>query len=154
MKVRNKENDAGLSFGVVGLLVCAGLIVALIALGSIFFENSPTPLSPTQSQSNDVASVRASSGNIILFESSVSINSSSTVFDALRSAVDAKNLELEYKTYPGMGILVTKIGDSKSGAGGAYWQYWINGVYATVSADNAPLHPNDVVEWKLTSSAQ
>jgi hypothetical protein len=84
----------------------------------------------------------------------VSVNSSSTVFDALRSAAASKNLELEYKNYPGMGILVTKIGDSKNGAKGAYWQYWINGAYATVSADNTFLHPNDLVEWKLTSSAQ
>lgn len=154
MKVRNKENDAGLSFGVIGLLVCAGLLVALATLAAMFFQDAPARPLPTQSQSNEVAIVRIFVGSEKLFDASVSINASSTVFDALRAATTDKNMELEYKTYPGMGVLVTKIGDAKGGVGGAYWQYWVNGAYATVSADNAQIHSNDLVEWKLTSSAQ
>jgi hypothetical protein len=154
MKIGNKENDAGLSFGVIGLLVCAGLLVALVALVSIFSGNTPEQTLQTQSQSNEIVTVRIFVESEELLNATTSINASSTVFDALRSATAERNLALEYKTYPGMGVLVTKIGDSKSGASGAYWQYWINGVYATVSADNALIHSNDVVEWKLTSSAQ
>lgn len=154
MKLRNNENDEGLSFGIIGLLVCAGLLVAVAALAAAFSASAPTGALQTQSQSDEAAVVRISSEGGAVFEASVSINESSTAFDVLRAAAAAKNLALEHKTYPGMGVLVTRIGDGRNGAGGAYWQYWINGAYATVSADNAAIHPNDVLEWRLTSSAQ
>jgi hypothetical protein len=82
------------------------------------------------------------------------IVASGTVLDAIKAFAAQNNLALETKTYPGMGTLVTRIGESKNGASGAYWQYWINGVYATSSADNAAVHPGARSEWKFSDSAQ
>lgn len=77
-----------------------------------------------------------------------------TVLDAIRDFAAENSLAFETKTYPGMGILVIRVGDSKNGAGGAYWQYWMNGKYATSAADSVAVHPGDSIEWKFSDSAQ
>lgn len=79
---------------------------------------------------------------------------SGTVLDVIKAFGAANDVEIGTKAYPGMGTLVTDIGDKKNGENGAYWQYWMNGVYATSSADNVPVRSGDRIEWKFSDSAQ
>lgn len=84
----------------------------------------------------------------------VSVPAGATVFDALKSAAVQENVALDYKTYPGMGILVTKIGAKMNGTSKAYWQFWLNGVYSQKSADQTPVKAGDKVEWKFSSAQE
>src|SRR3989344_5335623 len=38
-------------------------------------------------------------------------------------------------------------------AEGGYWQYWINGNYASVGASEYLLKPGDKIEWKFSKSS-
>jgi hypothetical protein len=46
---------------------------------------------------------------------------------------------------------VTKIGDKVNGEDNRYWQYFINGAYAQVGADQYKLKNGDAVEWKFSA---
>jgi len=84
----------------------------------------------------------------------VPVAATSTVFLVVQTAAANAGLAFNYKAYPGTGILITEIGDKINGAGGAYWQYWVNGVYATEGADHTAVHAGDRIEWKFTASQQ
>ncbi len=84
----------------------------------------------------------------------VSIIAASTVFSVVQVAAANAGLAFNYKVYPGTGILITEIGDKINGVGGAYWQYWVNGVYATEGADHTAVHAGDRIAWKFTASQQ
>ncbi len=89
-----------------------------------------------------------------IVNSAVPVAATSTVFSVVKAAAANTGLAFDYKVYPGTGILITEIGDKINGAGGAYWQYWVNGAYATEGADHATVHAGDRIEWKFTASQQ
>lgn len=74
-----------------------------------------------------------------------------TIFAAMQSELNKKNVPFEFKQYSGLGTLVTKIGSKENGGGKRYWQYWVNGKHPDIGADQQLLKPGDVVEWKFTS---
>ena len=76
-----------------------------------------------------------------------------TPFEALETACTITGWEIEYKNYS-YGHLVTSVNGKTNGNGGAYWQYWVNGDYASVSSDSFALSDEDSVVWSFTSSGQ
>ena len=76
-----------------------------------------------------------------------------TVFLATQRLVCERGIEFDYEDYGDMGMLVTSIG-GRSGGGGVYWQYWINGEYAQVGASAYEIRDGDRIEWRLTNAQQ
>ncbi|MFH0873864.1 MAG: DUF4430 domain-containing protein [Candidatus Komeilibacteria bacterium] len=62
------------------------------------------------------------------------------------------NLNWVTKDYGSMGVLVTQIGDKKNGDQNKYWQYWINKQQVQTAANAYILRPNDVIEWRFSTS--
>jgi hypothetical protein len=87
-----------------------------------------------------------------IFDGTVAATETSTVFSVLELAAASSGIALSYKNYPGMGYLVTKIGDKTNGADSAYWQYWVNNNYATQGADQHIVNPGDAILWKFTAT--
>ena len=46
-------------------------------------------------------------------------------------------------------VFVLQIGGDANGAGGRYWQFWVNCAYATAGADLLRLHEGDHVHWRF-----
>ncbi len=74
------------------------------------------------------------------------------LFDFTKNELARKNITFEYQEYPSLGSMVTKIGDKKSSEKDGYWQYWINGEYASVGASDYLLKPGDKIEWRFSKS--
>jgi hypothetical protein len=139
------------------ILIIGGAAVAATSIvwTAPHFSAQPTIITPSVTvaslplPSTARATLVIFDGTSALFDAAVPIYATSTVFGMLQSATASSGIAFAYRTYPGMGYLVTKIGNRTNGIGGAYWQYWINGVYAQESADHAPVHAGDTVNWKF-----
>lgn len=82
----------------------------------------------------------------------IEISSGENLMTATEQFAQKNNLAWETKDYGTLGILVTKIGDKKNGEANSYWQYWVNKKQVQVGADKYQIQPNDVIEWKFTTS--
>jgi hypothetical protein len=82
------------------------------------------------------------------FEYPVTVTQSATILTALQAI---KDLPIKVQDYGNLGKLVTSIGDQNNGQDGKYWQYWLNGAYAQIGADQQVIKNNDVIEWKFTN---
>ncbi len=76
-----------------------------------------------------------------------------TPFEALENACALAGWDMDYENYS-YGRLVTSVNGVTNGEGGAYWQYWVNDEYATVSSDSYRLSEGDIVVWSFSSSMQ
>ena len=74
-----------------------------------------------------------------------------TLFELIHRMEIENEVQLSYKTFPGLGNLITKIGEKENGEGGAYWQYWINGEYAKIGASEFIPHEGDSILWKFSN---
>jgi len=74
-----------------------------------------------------------------------------TVLEILRKLAAENSLVLEVKNFEGIGSMITKIGDKANGQENKYWQYFINGAYAQIGADQYKLKDGDAVEWKFSA---
>ena len=84
--------------------------------------------------------------------SSLSFNENAFVL--LKNAAEKYRVSFVYKTYPGMGDLITQIGVFTNGSGEKYWQYSVNGRYVPVGADDYVLQQGDTVVWEFKKSQE
>lgn len=56
---------------------------------------------------------------------------------------------VETTTDPNLGEYVTSINGTKSGTGGKYWVYYVNGQAASLGAGQYTTKSSDSIEWKL-----
>ncbi len=88
-------------------------------------------------------------GNIKNYDS-IKLGKEKTVFDLLKKVTEENNLEFSYKEYPDMGALIESIDNIKNDFKiNKWWQYWVNGQYATQASDKYELKNGDLVEWKF-----
>lgn len=75
---------------------------------------------------------------------------------AVLEALDTEdaNLRLRTKSYSGLGVLVTGMGELENGAGAEYWQYTVNGVMPQIGADQYQLANGDAVSWFFAESSE
>lgn len=74
-----------------------------------------------------------------------------TLLEVMKAKFKREQVAFEYKAYGDLGEFVTAIGGRKN-TGRNYWQFWVNGTYATVSAGRYRPKNGDIVEWKFTDS--
>ncbi len=71
-----------------------------------------------------------------------------TAFSLLLEASHALHFVVESIPFQmPQGVFVTSINGSVNGDGGRYWQYWVDGVYASVGSDHMAIHDGDLVAW-------
>lgn len=87
-------------------------------------------------------------GGVLSFEN-ISLPEETTVFALLEKVAAENNLELGFKDYGELGVMVESIGSmTNDAAADLWWQYWVNGDYAEIGASNHQLQDGDSVEWK------
>lgn len=147
---------------IIGGVVIVAMFFVLVVPGPATQPTGTTPpvtvISTSSSASSPSATTTATlivyDGTKDVIDAEVPVLATSTVFSVLQSATANSGIALAYKDYPGMGYLVTRIGDKINGTGGAYWQYWVDGNYAQEGADNTSVHIGDAIDWKFISSQQ
>jgi hypothetical protein len=63
------------------------------------------------------------------------------------------SINLVFKDYGAMGVLVEQLGSRKNGTENKYWQYFVNDVQPMVGADKYVLQDRDRVEWRFVKSS-
>jgi hypothetical protein len=140
--------------------IIAGVVIVavILAWASSSFSSRPSTVSRRAALSPSLtvsqATLVISDGSSTFFSAAVPISQTSTAFSVLQSAMAGADIPLAYKFYPGMGYLVTKIGNVANDTSGAYWQYWMNDVYAREGASSVQVHAGDIVTWKFSASQQ
>ncbi len=97
--------------------------------------------------------INSGDGAIWNFDS-VQFSAGENLFQILKRKMADEKITFEFKEYPGLGVLVTRIGERKNGEQGKYWQYWVNGAYADKGPDAYVVKPGDAIEWRFEGSKQ
>src|SRR3972149_2046167 len=125
-----------------------GAVVLLLVGGAYLY---PRVYSPTENFGSGTASLIVDFGNgqreVFTDEE---FKQGENLFDFTKNELERKNINFEFLEYPSLGKMVTKIGDKKGSAEHGYWQYWVNGEYASVGASDYLLKPGDKIEWKFS----
>ena len=142
----SRSKKLKISFSVVGFI-----FIALVFSGALFFSGTDQADVTYNNPAADsaVASARLTidfgAGEIKNFELKPS---GENLFVLTKNKISEEGIGVAYETHKGLGELITRIGDKKSG-GGKYWQYWVNGDYAHVGASSYVPKSGDVIEWKF-----
>lgn len=134
-------------------------VAFLVFIGGFFLGQSVS--APNKTQQHDVTS--AETTELVVYKSvldygngrvdtyTISGKAGITVFEILKQVTSQNNITVDSKYYEGMGYLITQIGDKKNGDDNKYWQYTVNNVMATVSADTYVLEnkDNNIIKWKF-----
>lgn len=132
----------------IGLI--AGLFFGAVIDRAIILARYALPAPIQQNQKANAASIMIDYGNgTVETIPNIDIQNGETLLAFLARTLQNKQIPLETKTYKGLGALVTKIGGKTNGANGAYWQYWVNGMFAEAGAAQYVVKPGDVIEWKF-----
>ncbi len=120
------------------VLAVAGLWLALTAL-------APAPI-PSATVS---VMLRIESTGWDVSYSATSRNN--TVLSFLLEAAEVRGFEVQHQYWELLGASkVDAINGIRDGAGGLFWQYWVNGVYGDVGANRYILADEDAVLWRHT----
>ena len=76
-----------------------------------------------------------------------------SLFAVLERIMAQNSIAFKYKNYGGeLGVFIIQIGDKKNGDdGNKFWQYTVNGVYASVGASHYTVQQGDVISWYFTN---
>ncbi|MBI5135509.1 DUF4430 domain-containing protein [Candidatus Uhrbacteria bacterium] len=133
------------------LFLVTGLVIGYMVWG---VPDAPTPVeAPAQKQTAGVFQLMVdyNDDKTLTVINDAAFSDGHTVLQAVIAALAAKEITVETKEYKGIGTMVTKIGPVQNGET-KYWQYWVNGRYPAVGADQYLLKSGDVVEWKFTGA--
>jgi len=70
--------------------------------------------------------------------------------DSVLTLLEKSGVALEKRNFPGVGVFIEAI-NGVHNTGNYYWQFWVNGEYATVGASQYALQHGDQVLWKRTN---
>ena len=79
-----------------------------------------------------------------------------TAFEFLVEAAGARGFNVTWSAWgpPLSAVFVESVAGDVNGAGGRYWQFWVDGRYANVGADHAVLHAGAFVEWRFVAAQE
>lgn len=143
----------------ISLVITAIVVAGLIGLS---FWESETPViqdfSPTQNEITQVPQNTAalvvdfSGGDTRTYQ--LNLTGEENLLELMQDKFEKEGVEFAYKSYSGLGSLVTNIGGKENGVTDEYWQFWVNGNYSQVGASSYIVKPNDVIEWKFTGQTE
>lgn len=133
-------------------VVFAAILIA--AIGGLYA--TVQFLQPAPVTSSEVRSVRLDidgSDWQTHYESDLTTNN--TAFALLREASERLDFSVNVVYYQvPRGVFVLGINGTLNGAGGRYWQYWVNDDYGAVAADHHRLRDGDSVRWRFIESQE
>lgn len=156
-------------FIAIGTLIVAIAVILFLTWPLFFGGSPPVAIAPsvatsTAMSSTTVASTPAATASVhllivagtstIMDDIVSDLSQGENAFALLKNETAKDRVLFIYKTYPGMGDLITQIGGFTNGSGENYWQYTVNGRYVPVGADDYVLQPGDSVVWKFTTSQE
>jgi hypothetical protein len=136
----SRLGDPKLAFlvAVVVVLSVAGLYAALRAL-------APAPVPPATV--SVTLQIEAADWNL----SYAATTTNNTVLGLLVEASAVEGFPIQYQYWEDLGASrVDVINGIRNGAGGLWWQYWVNGDYGPVGAGRYILADGDAVLWRHT----
>lgn len=137
---------------VFGIIVVILLLIVVSWLGIFLYRDSrPQPVIELKQLKQPTATINVTVKINFAdkhLDYPISVIEPATVLTALQAI---KDLPIKIQDYGKLGQLVTTIGDQVNGQDGKYWQYWLNGVYAQIGADQQSVRANDLIEWKFTN---
>jgi hypothetical protein len=135
-------------------------VIRIIVPAIIFFAGMLTGFMLSSGSATDISRgatvglmIDAGLGEVRTFTDIVPLEDE-TLFSLTRRVAQEEDIPFAYKDYAGLGAFITQIGPMQESANGAFWQFWVNNVYAQVGADAYVVQPGDVVVWKFTASKQ
>lgn len=123
----------------------AAWLVALLLVWTVTSALLPTPVERAEALRTTLV-IRGPSWSIT-YEANTDNN---TAFGLLREANLTQGFELRWVEYgwPYSDVFITSINGTKNdGARNVWWQYCVNGEYATRGARNQEIRDGDVVRW-------
>lgn len=125
-------------------------LVLIVIIGALTYRLVVAPgrvviNSEVNSNSEISVSVKIETGDKIL-EYPVQTEVNSSLLAVLQKI---KDLPIVTKDYGTLGVLITKIGDQENGAGGKFWQYWLNKKYGTLGVSKQLVKSGDLIEWRF-----
>lgn len=136
------------------LLAVVAIIGLIVVGGLLYFLPAPQPPSAPAAGGQETArnlSVEIRSPNesktyeIACEPSTCNL----TPFSALQKIGEDDTIAMQFKTYEGLGTMVTALSGLKNGQDNKYWVYEVNGAKVPVAADQYALHPGDRLLWKF-----
>ena len=125
--------------------------VVVVAIGGLLaYVQATTPPRPASHGPVSVSLLIDSGTWTIRYGPATTTNN--TPFSLLKEASARLGFPVDevYYTLPSA-VFVTAINGTANGQGGLYWQYWVDGVYGSVAADQMPLSNGDQVAWRFTT---
>jgi len=118
-------------------------------------ETSTMPMAAASSSVSASVHLLVTAGTSTVMDATVNdLSKGENAFMLLKNEAEKEGVPFVYKTYPGMGDLVTRIGAFTNGTGQNYWQYSVNGRYVPVGADDYAPQPGDSIVWKFIKSQE
>ncbi len=127
------------------LLVALAVILSVAGLYAALRALAPAPVPPaTVSVTLEIEAAEWS----LSYQATTSNN---TVLNLLLEASAVEGFPIQYQYWEDLGASkVNAINRIHDGAGGLFWQYWVNGAYGQVGADRYILADGDAVLWRHT----
>ena len=130
------------------------VFAAIIIAGIIGYDIGTAPVIKAPGSLNEVTSENVSlmldfgDGTVTTSSFNVSEYEKPTVWSITQSLVEEEGIEISYKEYDRLGVLVEAIDTYQNFGVEKAWQYWVDNEYATVSASLYTLSGGEVVMWK------
>jgi plasmid maintenance system killer protein len=136
-------------------LIAIGIVALGLAAASFFVSGPQVTEAPTNGQlSVGEAIVEIDFGDGRVERFTTEVNESKNLFQVMLDVFAEQELEFSSQNYSGLGQLITRIGDKKSGDEGKYWQFWVNGEYSIVGASAYIAEDGDIIKWKFTDEVE
>ena len=121
--------------------------VVLAAVAALWVTGSALNTPPSSRTVQDVTLSLEGAGWTTVYHAAQTGNS--TAFSILLEAGDRMGFRVTWIQYgaPLASVIVDSINGTKSGDGGRWWQYWVDGAYGDVGADHKPLADGSEVLW-------
>lgn len=136
-------------------LVAVLAIIGIIVVGDLlYFLPAPQPAPVESNQTVDrhiTVEIRAAEPGKT-YTLPCEMNSCQwTPFTALQKIGEGDTIGLQFKTYDGLGVMVTDLAGLKNGLDNKYWVYEVNGQKVPTAADTYDLQAGDTLVWKFVT---
>lgn len=133
------------------ILIALSLIVGFAGGRNYATKKTPITTSPSVVEATSTVSVIINSGaGFAAVFPRESITEGDTLFSVLDKVTKEQKVEFIYKDYGGdLGVFINSL-NGKAGSKDKWWQYWVNGKYATVGVSGYKPQAGDVIEFRLT----
>ncbi len=119
------------------------VIILLIVILSLSATSTMANVSSTSQVDSVSVVIEYRNGTVQDFDNAIG----ETVYNATESVV-----EIKARWFGNLAYVYSINGVEEDTNEGYYWQYWVDGNYATLAANLFMLDGNETIEWKLTSS--